>query len=375
MKKNANEPWIQDLLEWFQKNKRDLPWRKDRSPYKVWISEIMLQQTRVNAVIPYYNRFLEQYPTVESLAESSLEDLHKLWEGLGYYSRAKNMHMTAKMIVQKYYGVFPNTYEELIQLPGIGDYTASAIMSLAYNRSYPAVDGNVLRFISRLKNDASDIKSPAFVKKIRLYLQELVPAGQARNFTEALMEFGSLLCVPKQPICDICPIQSNCSAYLNGNQNNLPVKKEKSKSPVLDISVAIIEQQDNILIAKRQETGLLADLYEFPIFPQISKKMFVKSLESFLHARGIFTSYSVEYRGKVKHEYSHQIWNSKVYCIKLLQDDIPVHGLREASSEYVIGQDNSGEKEKKKEFFWVKKQETKNYPISRFFRKVEELLR
>ena len=336
---------------------------------------IMLQQTRVNAVIPYYNRFLEQYPTVESLAESTLEDLYRLWEGLGYYSRAKNMHLTAKMILQKYYGVFPNTYKELVQLPGIGDYTASAIMSLAYNRSYPAVDGNVLRFISRLKNDASDIKSPAFVKNVRLYLQELVPAGQARNFTEALMEFGSLLCVPKQPICDICPISSNCSAYIDGNQNNLPVKKEKSKSPVLDILVAVIEQQDNILIAKRQETGLLADLYEFPVFPLTSKKDFVKSLKLFLHTRGIFTSYSVEYQGKVKHEYSHQIWNSKVYCIKLLQDDIPVHGLREASSEYVIGQDNSGKKEKKKEFFWVKKQETKNYPISRFFRKVEELLR
>jgi len=375
MKKNTSEPWVQDILEWFQKNKRDLPWRKDRSPYKVWISEIMLQQTRVNAVIPYYNRFLEHYSTVESLAESSLEDLYRLWEGLGYYSRAKNMHLTAKMILQKYYGVFPNTYKELVQLPGIGDYTASAIMSLAYNRSYPAVDGNVLRFISRLKNDASDIKSPAFVKNVRLYLQELVPAGQARNFTEALMEFGSLLCVPKQPICDICPISSNCSAYIDGNQNNLPVKKEKSKSPVLDILVAVIEQQDNILIAKRQETGLLADLYEFPVFPKTSKKDFVKSLKLFLHTRGIFTSYSVEYRGKVKHEYSHQIWNSKVYCIKLLQDDIPVHGLREASSEYVIGQDNSGKKEKKKEFFWVKKQETKNYPISRFFRKVEELLR
>ncbi|HXK51646.1 MAG TPA: A/G-specific adenine glycosylase, partial [Caldisericia bacterium] len=157
MKKNTSEPWVQDILEWFQKNKRDLPWRKDRSPYKVWISEIMLQQTRVNAVIPYYNRFLEHYSTVESLAESSLEDLYRLWEGLGYYSRAKNMHLTAKMILQKYYGVFPNTYKELVQLPGIGDYTASAIMSLAYNRSYPAVDGNVLRFISRLKNDASDI--------------------------------------------------------------------------------------------------------------------------------------------------------------------------------------------------------------------------
>ncbi|HPJ12131.1 MAG TPA: A/G-specific adenine glycosylase [Caldisericia bacterium] len=375
MKKNTSEPWVQDILEWFQKNKRDLPWRKDRSPYKVWISEIMLQQTRVNAVIPYYNRFLEHYSTVESLAESSLEDLYRLWEGLGYYSRAKNMHLTAKMILQKYYGVFPNTYKELVQLPGIGDYTASAIMSLAYNRSYPAVDGNVLRFISRLKNDASDIKSPAFVKNVRLYLQELVPAGQARNFTEALMEFGSLLCVPKQPICDICPISSNCSAYIDGNQNNLPVKKEKSKSPVLDILVAVIEQQDNILIAKRQETGLLADLYEFPVFPLTSKKDFVKSLKLFLHTRGIFTSYSVEYQGKVKHEYSHQIWNSKVYCIKLLQDDIPVHGLREASSEYVTGQDNSGKKEKKKEFFWVKKQETKNYPISRFFRKVEELLR
>ncbi len=375
MKKTSIEPWVRELLEWFQKNKRDLPWRKDRSPYRVWISEIMLQQTRVNAVIPYYNRFLQQYPTVESLAKSSLEDLYKLWEGLGYYTRAKNMHLTAQVIVQKHNGVFPHTYEELLLLPGIGDYTASAIMSLAYNQPYPAVDGNVLRFVSRLNNDASDVKNPSFIKKVRSYLKENVPDDQARDFTEVLMEFGSLVCVPKQPLCESCSIQTMCNGYLAGNQNDLPVKKEKSKSPVIEISVAVIEQCDHILIAKRQETGLLADLYEFPIFPQTQKGIFLQNLQSFLHDRGILTPYSVEYRGKVKHEYSHQIWNSKVYIVSLLQDGIPYHGLKESLNKYLADQVLSGKMEKKKEYFWVKKQETKDYPISRFFRKVEELLK
>jgi A/G-specific adenine glycosylase len=375
MKKLNQDYWVQVLLEWFTKNKRTLPWRIERTPYKVWVSEIMLQQTRVNAVIPYYQRFMERFPSIESLGDSSLEDVYKLWEGLGYYSRAKNMVHSARLIVEKYHGVFPVAYQDIVSLPGVGDYTAGAIMSLAFNKPYPAIDGNVLRFISRLNNDFSDITESSYRKKVKEMIQGVYPHGQARNFTEALMEFGSLVCVPAQPICPECPLREFCAGYKAQNQLTLPVKKKKTKSVVIQMSVAVVEYSGKVLLVKREETGMLANLYGYPLFSVYSKTSFLKELNDFLSQRQIPTSYKATYRGIVEHEYSHQIWKSKIYSVKINHlDDIKKDRFESIEKQCVkdgIKNENSGEEK----WMWVKETETDMYPISRFYRKVERVVR
>ncbi len=375
MKKLNQDYWVQVLLEWFEKNKRTLPWRIDRTPYKVWISEIMLQQTRVNAVVPYYQKFIDQFPSIEALGESSLEDVYKLWEGLGYYSRAKNMVASARLIVEKYHGVFPVSYQDIVSLPGIGDYTAGAILSLAFNKPYPAIDGNVLRLISRLNNDFSDIMDSTYRNKVREMIQGVYPSGQARNFTEALMEFGSLVCVPAKPSCPKCPLIDFCFGYKEQNQLILPIKKKKLKSEIIQMTVAVVELSGRVLIVKREETGMLANLYGYPLFSVFSRKSFLKELHDFLSQRQIPTSYKATYKGIVEHEYSHQIWRSKIYTVKIHHlDEIKKEPFNSAEKNCVkdgIKKENRGEEK----WMWVKEAETAMYPISRFFRKVENVLK
>lgn len=252
------------LLPWYKENRRDLPWRKDREPYHIWISEIMLQQTRVEAVKGYYERFLRVLPTVEALANCDDDLLHKLWEGLGYYSRVRNLKKAAVVIMEQHHGVFPNTHDEIIRLPGIGAYTAGAICSIAYNLPTPAVDGNVLRVFARLRNDSSPIDLPEIKKTVTQALVKIYPE-EAGDFTQALMELGATLCGPnKAPDCEHCPCRGICLAHQEGTAAKLPVKSPKKEKRQEDRTVFILSCDGRYALEKRPNKGLLAGLWQFP---------------------------------------------------------------------------------------------------------------
>ena len=257
----------QALLPWYRKNKRDLPWRQDREPYHIWLSEIMLQQTRVEAVRGYYVRFLQALPTIEDLAGCNDDALHKLWEGLGYYSRVRNLKKAAQVIMDHHGGVFPKTYEQIIALPGIGEYTAGAICSIAYDLPTPAVDGNVLRVISRLTEDATPIDLPAYKTAVRLALEEIYPKD-AGDFTQALMELGATVCGPnRKPDCENCPCQAFCRGAKNGTAEKFPVKLPKKGRREEKMTVLILSCDGKFALRKRPDTGLLAGLWQFPNLP------------------------------------------------------------------------------------------------------------
>ena len=252
------------LLPWYEKNKRDLPWRQDKDPYHIWISEIMLQQTRVEAVKGYYARFLSVLPTIESLANANDELLYKLWEGLGYYSRVRNLKNAANVIMQAYGGCFPTDHKAVLALPGIGDYTAGAICSIAFGQKTPAVDGNVLRVVSRLQADFSPIDSPARKKEVQLLLADIYP-DDAGNFTQALMELGATVCGPnKAPDCTNCPCKDFCLGYQQGVAEELPVKTPKKGRRIEEKTVFLLRCDDRYALLKRPDKGLLAGLWQLP---------------------------------------------------------------------------------------------------------------
>ncbi len=252
------------LLPWYCENKRNLPWRQDKDPYHIWVSEIMLQQTRVEAVKGYYVRFLEALPTVEALAKCDDDALHKLWEGLGYYSRVRNLKKAAQAVMERHGGVFPKTYEEILALPGIGEYTAGAVCSIAYDLPTPAVDGNVLRVIARLTEDDTPIDLPAYKASVRQSLAQNYPKD-AGDFTQALMELGATVCGPNRtPDCENCPCRSICRGAQRGTAERYPVKLPKKEKRVEEKTVFILSCDGAYALEKRPNKGLLAGLWQFP---------------------------------------------------------------------------------------------------------------
>jgi A/G-specific adenine glycosylase len=252
------------VLPWFEANKRDLPWRRDRHPYHIWLSEIMLQQTRVEAVKGYYTRFLDALPTIESLAYADDDLLHKLWEGLGYYSRVRNLKKAAVVIMEQHGGEFPCDYEDVLALPGIGAYTAGAICSIAFGQKKAAVDGNVLRVVSRLTETDTPIDSPAYKKEVQAALEAIYPED-AGAFTQALMELGATVCGPNwKPRCDECPCRGFCGGAIHGTAEQFPVKKPKLQRKIEDRTVFILSCGDRYALEKRKQAGLLAGLWQFP---------------------------------------------------------------------------------------------------------------
>jgi len=252
------------ILPWYRDNLRDLPWRKDRDPYHVWLSEIMLQQTRVEAVKGFYARFLRELPTIEALAQCDDDKLHKLWEGLGYYSRVRNLKKAANVIMEVHGGIFPRDYAAVRALPGIGDYTAGAICSICFDLPTPAVDGNVLRVLSRLQDDDTPIDLPARKKAVQQYLSEIYPP-EAGEFTQALMELGATLCGPNRaPDCEGCPCREFCLAKERGTAGKLPVKSPKKERRQEDLTVFVLRCADRFALEKRPDRGLLAGLWQFP---------------------------------------------------------------------------------------------------------------
>lgn len=258
----------QELLSWYRLIKRDLPWRTSRDPYRVWVSEIMLQQTRVDTVIPYFNTFTSKFPTVRALAEAPEEEVLKCWEGLGYYSRARNLQAGAREVVERYNGIVPDDKASVEGLKGVGPYTSGAIMSIAFNRPEPAVDGNVMRVLSRYFCLEEDIAKPATRKGIEKLAVSLIPEEAAGDFNQALMELGALVCTPKSPSCLPCPVMEHCAARLAGRETELPIKT-KAKPPRPEFRAAVIvvgkgENEGKILVRQRPATGLLAQMWELP---------------------------------------------------------------------------------------------------------------
>jgi len=260
-----NPDSIAKLLRWYRHNQADLPWRRDPSPYQVWLSEVMLQQTQVETVIPYYQRFLAAFPSIAALAAAPLDAVLKRWEGLGYYSRARNLHRAARLLVAEYDGALPCQADELQKLPGIGPYTAGAIASIAFGRSAPLLDGNVIRVFTRLLDMPDDISKSATRKKLWGIAEDWLPAQGAGEYNQALMELGQKVCRPKNPHCAECPLRDSCRAFAAGTQAARPVRSKRSPTPHYDVTAGLIrDEQGRLLIAQRPLDGLLGGLWEFP---------------------------------------------------------------------------------------------------------------
>ena len=308
------------LLEWYRDNARPLPWRRTDDPYPIWVSEIMLQQTRVAAVLGYYQRFLAAFPTVEDLANAPEEQLMKLWEGLGYYSRARNLQKAAKLVAEE--GAFPDTYEGLLALPGVGDYTASAIASAAFGLREAAVDGNVLRVVSRITNCHDDILDTKVKSRIRGWVQEILPETEAemRIFNQAMMELGAMVCVPNgPPKCELCPAAGFCQGRICGTAENLPVKQPKKKRRREEMTVFLFLKDGKVALRKRSNTGLLAGLWEFP---HVSGQLEEETAPGAVQAFGVDAK---AWKNKLaaKHIFTHVEWHMTGYTLEVAGEGIP----------------------------------------------------
>ena len=299
-----------NLYTWYQSKNYDFPWRMTNDVYKIWISEIMLQQTQVSTVINYYNNWIEKFPNIKILANSQIDDVLKSWEGLGYYRRAHNIHETAKIIMCRYNGQFPSDFNILLKLKGVGDYTASAIMSIGYNKAYPAIDGNLKRVVARLAG-IEDFKN--IVNKSKDYVQQLMFNGYVSEINQSLMDLGREICFPKDPKCRICPVKNYCFANKNNAIEKFTIKNKSNKKPIYDVSVGMIWKKNKILISKRKKDGLLGGLWELPGGKKEKKESFSECLE-----REIYEELNINVQihktiGVVKHHYSHFGINMKGY--------------------------------------------------------------
>ncbi len=304
------------LLAWYRENKRALPWRENKDAYRIWISEIMLQQTRVEAVKPYFFRFMEHFPTVEALANAPDEELLKCWEGLGYYSRARNLKKAAIVIMEEHNGVLPASKEALLALPGIGSYTAGAIGSIAYEIPAPAVDGNVLRVLSRVLGSYDDILKQATKKKMEDLVAQVLKSGEAGDYNQALIEIGATVCVPNgAPLCDSCPFYTVCAAREGGLVDELPVKTPKKKRRIEEKTVLLLQYGEKIAIRKRKPEGLLASLYEFiNVDGTLEENDILMLIPETVKLQPVL---------KAKHIFSHVEWHMDGYLVKVNQ--VPEH--------------------------------------------------
>jgi len=300
------------LMEWYREHRRKLPWREQVSAYYTWVSEIMLQQTRVEAVKPFYARFLKALPTVKDLAEVNEDKLLKLWEGLGYYNRVRNMQKAAIQIMEDHNGQFPHSYEEIRKLKGIGDYTAGAISSIAFGIPKPAVDGNVLRVVSRILNSDADIMKASVRSEIAAAIEEVIPPGAAGDFNQALIELGAIVCVPGQvPKCSQCPAEKICCARQEGREQELPVKSKAKARKIEKRTIFLIKDGENLAIRKRPGKGLLAGLYEFPNIPG-----YLNMEETAAYSKQIgLMPLRIKELPPAKHIFSHIEWHMKGYAI------------------------------------------------------------
>ncbi|MGE4488404.1 MAG: A/G-specific adenine glycosylase [Kiritimatiellales bacterium] len=322
-----------ELLPWFEENRRDLPWRINRTPYRVWVAEIMLQQTRVDTVIDYYTRWMKTFPSWKTLAAAPQGDVLKCWEGLGYYSRARNLHAAAKIIAgfskpwKKEAEKFQSLEKFLRTFPGIGNYTAAAIASLAFNEDAAVVDGNVIRVLSRLFVYGGDTKTSAGKKKMQAWADELLVTGRAAEFNEAMMELGALVCLPKNPKCTECPMQKVCAALAKGTPEKFPVMKKKAKVPHIVVGAAVtMNRKGEVLIAQRREGDMLAGLWEFPGGKQEPGETIEECIARELKEELGINVEVGDFLMTVKHAYSHFTMTMHVYFTKIISGrPRPIH--------------------------------------------------
>ncbi|BES63614.1 hypothetical protein SANA_00530 [Gottschalkiaceae bacterium SANA] len=328
---DTDEPAMVEFLHWYRENARDLPWRNTRDPYRIWLSEIMLQQTRVETVIDYYCRFLEKFPLVESLAKAPEEAVMKAWEGLGYYSRARNLHACAKEVTKR--GAFPTSKRELLKLPGIGDYTSGAIASFAFLERVPAVDGNVLRVAARWLGIWEDIMKPQTRSGIASLLMERLPKDVA-TFNQAMMELGATICKPKNPDCNRCPLEGDCYAKWHGELSELPIKSKKKKPKRVEVAVGLIHIGDRLLMVKRPSEGLLAGLWGFPIGEGETQEAAHAALKDYLEEHFDLKVMAGRCGESAEHVFTHRIWMMKTYHFevsKMPEVAYPVNRVLHAS--------------------------------------------
>lgn len=264
MKHDEVQSFRKALLGWYRSHKRALPWRDTNDPYRIWVSEVMLQQTQVATVIPYFNRFIEHFKDLESLARADSQDVLKVWEGLGYYARARNLHRAVQVVVKEHGGVIPNRWAEFRRLPGVGDYIAAAVLSIAFEQPYPVVDGNVKRVLARLLVVQDPVNKSSSAKKFKTIAGKLLEQHEPGTFNQAMMELGAVVCKPQQPLCDGCPVQKMCRAYQSAQVQNYPVKLKKQPTPEYHIAVGVVFKNGRVLITRRKPSGLLGGLWEFP---------------------------------------------------------------------------------------------------------------
>lgn len=328
------------LLEWFDKNKRQMPWRERSDAYSIWVSEVMLQQTQVDTVRPYYERFMERFPTVHDLAKATQEEVYTYWQGLGYYRRADNLHKGAKVVSEQYDGIFPTEAKLVKNIPGIGPYTMGAVLSIAFNLPYPAVDGNVMRVLSRQFLIDDDIAIPKTRKIFEEKVMALMPED-VRNFNQALMELGALICTPKNPKCEVCPMQEVCMAYEEKVQVEYPVKSSKSKAEPEFYKALVIKKENEIYLEKRPEEGLLANLWGLPL---VTEEIWQKINEANL---------DFEVLPQVQHVFTHRKW-------MMIPIVIHYNDLAKAQLKEIVKNDGA----------FVCKKEFKSYPIATAFTKI-----
>jgi len=344
------------LLQWYRQNKRQTKWRESNDPYEVWISEVMLQQTRVDQMGPYFDRFIGVFPTIEALAEANEDQVLKAWEGLGYYARARNMHKAAKVIVYEQGGQIPDTYEGLIALPGIGAYTAAAVSSIAFDRDHPVLDGNVIRVFSRLLCIEEDPRRSAVKARLIAVGEALLARGEAGDFNQALMELGARVCTPRKPECAVCPIGGWCRAYAElDDPEVLPRKTPKKPKPHYQVAAGLIYKGNELLIAQRPMDGMLGGLWEFPGGKREEGESLAECLVREIREELGIEIEIDEYLTSVDHAYSHF--------------SITLHALK---ARYLRGEPQTlGCADWK----WIKLEELNQYAIPRADRKIVELLR
>ncbi|MFW5955284.1 MAG: A/G-specific adenine glycosylase [Rhodothermales bacterium] len=344
-----------DLIDWFLTVRRTLPWRESRNPYQIWISEVMLQQTRVDQALPYYERFVQHFPDVRSLAAASLDEVLHKWEGLGYYSRARNMHRAAQVVLEEKKGYLPDDYESLRKLPGIGPYTAAAIASIAFNLPHAAVDGNVIRVMARVFAVDEDARAANSRKQIEELANKLLPEDRPGDFNEAMMELGALVCTPKKPACDSCPLSGVCVAYAEDKQHIYPVKSPTRQRPHYEIAVGLIFHADRLYIQRRSTEAMLGGLWEFPG----GKREEGESLEDtcrreIMEETGMMVTVEREV-AKVRHAYSHFTITLHAFQCAMAP------GVRPAKSP-----SNTA---------WVREEDLMNYAFPRANRKILDVLK
>ena len=310
---------VAPLLAWYATAHRDLPWRHNPTPYEVWVSEIMLQQTRVSAVVGYYTRWMQALPDVAALAAATPDALRKLWEGLGYYTRVANLHRAAQVIMRDYGGELPHTLEGLRALPGVGDYTAGAIASIAYGIPTPAVDGNVLRVLARLEGDDTDILTPAARTHATQVLAPIIPAKDASRFTQAMFELGALVCLPSAPHCAECPLRQQCYAYEHDLTASLPVRIVKTKRRTLDVTVLVLRTPDGFVLTTPRQKGLLSGMYGLPY---AEAALLAEDVPAVCTEWGVFATH-VTPLPNAKHVFTHITWRMRAYLVTCTVDSLP----------------------------------------------------